>query len=171
MQKISTSLIGKAGIGLAMFHLARLGYDFTVTTMNSQDGDLWVRFEGGLEMVEVKSTTTSCFHLRADQLARVIRVVFVVVNDGCCWCLPVEPVKAFVAERGGKHANMTPKQVADLGAEAWHKLFPRLAPAPKLTGPHRTPGPVTPGAKGNRVVIRKLADGTIKRYEYAPYNH
>lgn len=166
-QKLSTNLIGKAGVGLATYHLARLGFDFTVTTMNSLDGDLWVRFEGGLEMVEVKSSLAAAWHLRAEQLDRVSRVVFVLVDDACCWCLPVAPLRAFVAERGGKHAVITQKQLAKLRPEEWHKATPRPAP---LVVRARKAARMVPGAKGNRVVIRTLADGTVKRYEYAPYN-
>jgi hypothetical protein len=158
---ISKQLIGKAGVGLACFHLARRGYDFVLTTDNSLDGDLWVNFGGSMERVEVKSTTRMGWHLRAKQLKRVSRMVFADVQDGECWMVSACAVLATM--RGRAEGTITRKQVEALGAEAWHKEMYRLLPrAPKIAQ-------LVPSVNGKPRQIKKiLADGTTKIYIYPP---
>jgi hypothetical protein len=156
----TTALIGKAALHLACFHLARLGHDFTITRENSKTGDLWVNFGAGIEVVEVKGMTKSAWHLRADQISRVSRVIFVMVDDGACWMVHAPAVIDYLGDKPQR--NLTIKQAAALGGVAMHKQVGRVAPV--------RPRPATAASgKSGRVVRRRLADGTEKVYRYGPY--
>jgi hypothetical protein len=158
---IPKQLIGKAGVGLACFHLARRGHDFVLTTDNSLDGDLWVNFDGGMERVEVKATTRLGWNLRAKQLARVSRVIFADIQDGECWL--ASAVDVLRTMRGRAEGVITRKQVEALGAAAWHKDTYRLVPR----NPKAIRGAPSANAKP-RKVKKVLADGTTKIYFYPP---
>lgn len=157
---VRADLVGKGGVGLAMFHLARLGFEFVPTTGHSAHGDLWVRFEDAPEAVEVKTTRGGSWNLRPDQLARVSRVIFVDMDDGCCWMALASNIAAFCSTRKSMHLHW--RHMAAIAAEAWHKAIPKVCP-PK----DQKLAPVTIGAKGNRRVKKTLADGTVRVYEYA----
>lgn len=160
------NLIGKAGVALATYHLLRLGHDLTATIGNSLDGDLWVSFPEGVEKVEVKSTLQNSWHIRAEQAAQVSRFMFVIVNQACCWMIDAAPVRAIFDNRKRfADGSITLPQLMAMTPRALHAEIPRVVPPAE-----RKPlGVVVPGAPGNRVILKKLRDGTIKRYEYAPY--
>jgi hypothetical protein len=160
LRKVPSSLIGRGGLGLAMFHLARLGYEFVPTIGHSAEGDLWVRFGEALESVEVKTTRTGTWSIRAAQLARVSKVIFVDMEDGCCWIAGSAEVRRNAGPT--QTIAVTPPQLDRMGATAWHKAIPKVCPNPQVMK-------AIPGAKGNRVVRNRLADGTVKVYEYPPH--
>lgn len=45
--KVDNRLTGKGGVGLVVFHCARLGMEAGETTGGSKQGDLWVRKSSG----------------------------------------------------------------------------------------------------------------------------
>jgi hypothetical protein len=156
---IPSRLTGRAGVGLAMFHLGRLGYEFVATSEGSHAGDLWVDFGDGPEAVEVKASTTGAWHLRRPQLMRVRRVVFVNVADGTAWLADVAAVLAVwetTKQRGRNACTMTEKQLCSGNVIAWHRQVPRVVPKPSRPAKQRYA----------KTVKRKLADGTIRVYQY-----
>ena len=157
---IRSDLVGKGGVGLAMFHLARLGFEFVATTGHSANGDLWVRFGDAPEAVEVKTTRGGSWNLRPDQLSRVSRVVFVDMDDGSCWMAHAKDIATFCSTR--KSMCFHWRHMDAIKAEAWHKAMPKVCPPKRAKAT-----PVTPGALGNRRVRKTLADGTVRVYEYA----
>ena len=159
----TTSLVGKAALHLACFHLARLGHDFTITRENSKTGDLWVDFGSGIEVVEVKGMTAGAWQLRADQIARVSRFIFVAVDEGCCWMVPVAPVADRL--KGKTTTAITIRQVEGLNGECLHKRVGRVVPFWPTEKPK-----YDPNGKGNRIVRKRLADGTVKEYRYGPHS-
>ena len=160
------NLIGKAGVALATYHLLRLGCDVTATAGNSLDGDLWVSFPEGVEKVEVKSTLQNSWNIRADQAAQVSRFMFIIVNQASCWMIDAASVRAIFGNRKRlAETSITLPQLMATRPRALHEEVPSAVPRIK----RKPSGAVVPGATGNRVIVKTLRDGTVKRYEYAPY--
>jgi hypothetical protein len=163
MENRTSALVGKAALHLACFHLARLGYDFTITRENSKTGDLWVDFGERLEVVEVKGMTAGAWQLKADQLARTDRFVFVDVDDGASWLVACADIAAHM---GGKiRSSLTVRQISKMPSVALHTRLGRVVPRPVVSKSE----PYDPAKKGSRTVTKRLADGTVKVYKYGPY--
>jgi len=120
-----------------------------------------VNFGESLERVEVTTTINHAWHLREGQLSRVSRVILVLVDDGCCWMIEARHLRDFIGEMRSKSASITVRQLTSLNPAAWHKEVPRLC----LPVPPKTQKAIK-GQPGNRVLVKRLADGTTKRYEY-----
>jgi hypothetical protein len=156
MPHISNRLIGKAGVGLACFHLGRMGREFTLTNDNSGHGDIWADFGDGPKIVEVKSTTRPVWAITRSQWARVNWYVFVNVIDADCWLLPASSFTARFSATDSGSIMVLGREMGDFGATPLHRSTPNLyVPVVK---PYRS--------GGVRRVKKKLASGEIKIYEY-----
>ena len=157
---ISHHLMGKAGVGLLMFHFGRLGYEFTQTSEGSHAGDLWVDFGQGPEAVEIKATRLPRWGLRSLQTSRVRWVAFVNLTDADCWLLPAAKILQVRASTADGF-QITGAQVIAMGAQGLHHAAPVLSDAAKKP-------PAKPREKSGKVrrVKKKLASGEIKIYEY-----
>lgn len=150
-------LIGKAGVGLAMFHFGRLGHEFVATTLDSAAGDLWVDFGAGPVAVEVKAATVRAWTIGPGQISRASWFVFVSVNDGGCWLIASDALQRAFSTTAAIRISDT--ALAKLSPRALHSevaVFRRTAAPPEYV----------PGAKGWRTVRHKLTTGEIKEYRY-----
>lgn len=156
----SSSLIGKAGVGLVMFHLGRLGYEFTQTTDSSRHGDLWVMFDSGPEVVEVKTVHATSWPVRRLQAQRVARFAFVSIEEGECWLADAALVLTLI---GAKEATAVGRQTLKAaGARPLHRGIP--LPCPKRPTAEEL---VLAGEEVQwRTVRARLADGSVKEYRY-----
>lgn len=163
---IPSELIGKGGVGLVMFHLARRGMEFMPTSGNSHMGDLWVKMPEGLKIFEVKTSTGSAWNVKISQAERVDYFAFVTLNEGEVWIAEKPDVVSKSTRQIGNHdrAIITRNSVEAIG-HAWHKSMPPVIPSPHV---RRVLPKAVPGAKGNRIVKKRLSDGTVKVYEYPP---
>lgn len=156
----TANLIGKAGVGLAMFHLARLGHEFVMTSTCSHAGDLWVDFGNGPETVEVKTTARPQWSLRRDQTNRVKWVILVNISDADCWLLPVSALGGGWRKTEKDNLLVLGKNLLSLGAKSLHASAPSILRIAKPTRPIRT------GTRKPRMVKKVLASGEVKYYEY-----
>jgi hypothetical protein len=157
--------IGKAGLALVSFHLARLGYDFTATTDNSIAGDIWADLGSGPEVVEVKATTRPAWTLRRSQAARTNWYALVNIVDGDAWLVAAPALEARWAGAGCNALTIVGRELPSLAHIALHHQAPKIVPAlPQKK--QREPRVPIPGRV--RQVSKRLADGTVKVYEY-PY--
>jgi hypothetical protein len=151
-------LLGKAGVGLVMFHFGRLGHEFTLTNEGSLAGDIWVDFGAGPEAVEVKSTWQQKWALRRKQAERVKWFALVNLSDGDCWLIRSADILAGW-ENVAAPLTVTGKRIIEMGARGLHHAAPVLSAAAKGAAPRTRRG-------GIRRVKKRLADGSIKIYEY-----
>src|SRR5690242_10082429 len=70
--KIPAALVGRGGVALVMYHLARLGIEFTQTAKDSNEADLWVKLPSGpIVTVEVKTASLGMgWPVKSAQLAK-----------------------------------------------------------------------------------------------------
>lgn len=161
-----SNLIGKAGVGLAIFHFARLGFEANVTDFNSSSCDLWVRFPHGIEMVEIKTSIKDLWSLRGCQASIAQWFFFASLKSGAAWLLSGAKVKAMYDEKG-KPFVIPLHQMERIADLCFHRDGPAMVLTPEVaerihqyrTTPRQDRAPKT--------VRKKLADGTIKLYKYA----
>lgn len=154
----TSRLIEKGGIGLVMYQLARMGFEFTLTSENSDRGDIWVKFGQRAVAIEVKASTHSMWHLRDTQGAHVEFYCFVNIPNARCWILSRSEVLALGNDRRrGEGVYML--RAPDMPADAlgnWGCLVPQT----------KKGAPRVARAGKPRVVRRRLATGEVKEYSY-----
>lgn len=158
----TTQLIGKGGVGLVMFHLARMNHEFVATTDRSDVGDLWVRLDGRLQALEVKSSRTDAWTVRYDQAARVDWFAFVNISTAGAWL--VRKDRVLEECRGKRQASpiscrLSGLSIARSAEMALHTMAPAVVPPPKANRPDHVTGKWT-------IVRKRLASGVEKVYRY-----
>lgn len=154
--QLSQRLTGKAGVGLASFHLARLGHDFVLTNDNCDHGDIWARFGDKLEVIEVKTTARDVWSVSRAQHSKVAWYVFVNITDADCWLLPSSALLPKFGATTAKSIVFLAREVMAMDATPLHRAVPGLCV------PARPPRK----ASGFRRVKKRLATGEVKIYEY-----
>lgn len=161
--KQTTHLIGKGGVGLVMFHLARLNHEFMPTSDSSHCGDLWAEFDGKREAIEVKTSTNGFWTVRLNQADRVEKFAFVNLKSAGCWLISKDRILAEHRESTQRESGffrVNTRIVETIADTALH----RSAPSPVLALPKpKRPAHIT----GKWTVVRKrLASGEEKVYRY-----
>ena len=164
-------LTERGGMGLVTFHLARRKIEFALTLDRSPLGDIWASVRGRKISIEVKTCRDVMkWQVRASQITRVDYYVLVSMETAKCFVLTApemaEIVKSAPVIYGDIHL-VSREQIAGHTLNAWKKLDGEHTPnfLPGIVGPK----PIgRPTYRSTRKVTRKLADGTIKTYVYAP---
>lgn len=158
----TTNLIGKGGVGLVMFHMARLNHEFTPTTESSNHGDLWVEFDGKKESVEVKTSNLGYWTVRFPQAKIVDRFVFVNLASAGVWMISSEKLLSSLNQcdvESGKQVRITTNFIEKVADSALHRIAPPPLALPKRKRPTHITGKWT-------VVRKRLASGEEKVYRY-----
>jgi hypothetical protein len=162
----AANLIGKGGIGLVMFHLARLGWEFAQTFDNSNKGDIWVHVGDSIVSLEVKSGFANSWIVSKSQLDNVDFYCFVEMNRGICYLLKSSQLKDIIKKTTQKGVELFSFARSAMPFEA-EENWKILAGSSDL---EYTPAAVFRSRKKpapRRQRVKKiLADGTVKIYEY-----
>ena len=161
-----TNLIGKAGVGLAIFHFARLGFEANVTDFNSPSCDLWVRFPSGIEMVEVKTSIRDTWTLRGNQTSIARWIFFASLQSGAAWLLCGEKAAAMFAERG-KPFVIPRRQLDGIADLSFHREGPEMVLTPEVVERIRESRKVGGKERRPKIIRKTLASGEVRTYTYA----
>lgn len=168
--KSGTQLTGRGGVGLVIFHLARLRFEFSETPFNSDAGDLWVQCrDGTIIAVEVKTTTTGSWHIRRGQLFCASIFAFVHLRTARVAIMTAREVQELLREvkqpLSRDHFSISEFDLPSSSNQAWH-LFGAANDASLSISetfcarrPHRS---------CTKRVKKRLASGEIKEYVYPP---
>jgi hypothetical protein len=166
--KRPNNLIGKGGVGLVMFYLARQGIEFVLTSDRSDQGDMWIDGPGGVLKAEIKTSTKEAWPVRIEQARRVDVFFFVHLLRGECWVLSSECVRSAIrAEtRSSDTVTLTIKQIkqfseGDMSPLVLHPSGGRYRAEVRARAVQLNPESVS-----TRTVRRKLASGEMKEYRY-----
>lgn len=160
---ITPKHIGRAGLSLVCFHLARMGYEFTTTTDNSVAGDIWADLGNGPEVMEVKATLRPAWTLRRCQAARTKWYVLVNVADGDTWLVAAASVASLWQNTKKDALTLMGRDMPELAQMALHRQAPRLFPESAPPKPRKRRELVSGRI---RRVKKRLANGEVKIYEY-----
>ena len=135
MTKRSNHLVGKGGVGLVMYHLARNGIEFTETHSSSDKGDLWVLAGKEVRIVEIKSTTSKAWNVRLPQIARSHYFAMVNLISARVWILPGDELANLIAKaypRSAQSVVITEPMLPPGRADQWSLLKPETVSRPRL---------------------------------------
>lgn len=165
----STHLVGRGGVALVMFHLARLGLEFSETPANSCAGDLWVKtLSGNIIRIEVKTTTGRNLLIRSDQFGQANIYALVDLMFGRLWLLTTEELRDVIAT-----SNQSPtasiytisfKKIPKYFENGWQLLGVDWLPVSLFQKPEKK----RPVRKSVRIIRHTLASGEVREYHYAP---
>ena len=164
-------LIGRGGVGLVTFYLAREQVEFALTYDDAVTGDVWVYVSGERRGIEVK---TSAVHRRwvvkKSQLLMVDFYVFAQLQSGACFVLTIDELNLIVLKSRERYPGFAQVDADDFPTDAlngWHRItgnhVDRLS-RPLLSNRGVLKPPVTgkPSAQtGLNTVTRRLRDGTV----------
>ena len=172
-------IIGKGGVALVCYHLARCGHDFILTTENSASGDIWADVKGTRVAVEVKtSMKRAAWRIGLKQVKAVDFCVFVALLSASCFVLTSAEAQELIKKRTEVHPglvvlrdNMFPFDALN----GWRRLDGvqvargfRIEMRRKI-GPAYTaePGKLgRPTKTGLNTVSRTRADGSVTYFYY-----
>lgn len=169
MPNRTNNLVGKGGVGLVMFYLARQGLEFSVTTDRSDRGDIWIDGPDGILKGEVKTTTKNAWPVRISQISSMDVYFFVHLLRGECWVLKAEDVLALIRPRG-RLSLTVPLTMSQIRKYPEGDVSPlRLAPLRQRLRiqPAEIPQSDPRQEAVYRAVRRTLATGEVREYRYA----
>lgn len=170
--KIPSALVGRGGVALVMYHLARLGIEFTQTAKDSNEADLWVKLPSGpIVTVEVKTASIGMgWPVKSAQLVRSEVYVFVDLRGACVWIMRTPDLRKVIAGTKQRATNgvysLTLKMMPPETENAW-QVFSQIDGWARVSVVKRPKRPSR--RKTDRIIRKTLADGTIKEYRYPPY--
>lgn len=157
-------LTGKGGVGLVMFHLAKLRIEFAVASDNCPFGDIWIHLAGQKIGIEVKTTRRgSDWHVRKSQLGSADFYCFVSMDNASIYVLPHSEVASLVRDAAKVYDGVALISDRALRRESlfdWGCL--RGLPQ------NEAPRPKRRRYISTRTVKRVMANGETKIYMYPP---
>jgi len=165
--RLDKQLTGRGGIGLVCYHLARRRIEFVVMPDRCASGDIWAQIGGRKFGIEVKTShRAAAWQIKKSQLAAVEHYVLVAMDSARCFILTPAELADILATcpciYGDVHM-LKANQIPEKHRDAWGRLDGR-----SLDNDGRSLVVVRArgGLKKPKVVKKKLADGSIKIYQY-----
>lgn len=162
-------MIGRGGVGLVMYHLAKRRIEFALTPDTSPLGDVWIDVAGTKAGVEVKTSRRGeAWHIKLRQIGAAEFYVLVCLDDATCYVLTSSEMKTAATLCRSIYEGIAALSSRDIPREAidgWHKLSGTDAPKRKKRRSYSATG------KKPRRVTRTLADGRVVVYQYPPFRH
>ena len=161
-------LTERGGVGLVMFHLARLGLEFVVTYDGSAHGDVWVHTRSGKVGLEVKATLRqTAWHISRSQVGRSEFYCLVRLDEGLVYVVPSDVVASLIEKATNVYdgiAILSGRTIPKEYRGAWRLLgVSDLDKPDALDRPQRFPAK---WRRHTRRVTRTLASGEVKTYVY-----
>lgn len=174
--KHDSKLTGRGGVGLVIFHLARLGIEYRETHLDSGQADIWLRLPNGRMMLgEVKASFQQSWQVKRSQVAMSDVFFMVDMRMARVHLLTKEEVLQVLAasRQSGPQYTIARTQLPRSAEANWGLLFG--GPDQQIYVPSLDNRQLVETGK-NRTVTHKLADGSVKTYTYpvrvkAPVRH
>ena len=155
-------MIGKGGVGLVVYHLAKRRIEFAITSDHCPSGDIWIEVAGKKSGIEVKTCRKGrAWHVNRRQVGAAEFYCLVSFETAACFVVTGQEMAVAAADAPNAYrgiALVSDHHLPAASFNAWEKLTGR---------PEKTPRqPIR--YTSTRRVTRRMKDGSTKVYEYPP---